>query len=119
MSTNQPLVGVNRTEPGVALDETAQYIKGQLAEAAASPVGDGGGAIAPAALHFGERLIGRSSRSGSGVVVAKNAGQPAVDRPPCANQLWAVSPTSTGLSARAVVVDGYREGSSSCPIPCS
>jgi hypothetical protein len=27
-------------------------------------------AIAPAALHFGERLTGRSSRNGSGVVIA-------------------------------------------------
>jgi hypothetical protein len=76
-------------------------------------------AIAQAALHLGECLIRRSSRNGSGVVIAKNAGQPAVRRPPCASQLCAISATRTGLPARAVVAHGSRDDSRPCPIPCS
>jgi len=76
-------------------------------------------AIAQAALHLGERLLGRSSRNGSGVVIAKNAGQPAVRRPPCASQLCALCATRTGLSGRAVVARGYGDDSRPCPIPRS
>ena len=87
------------------------------AEAAASPVGDGRGAIAPAALRFGERVIARSSRNDSGAVITEKAGQPAVRRPPCAYELGAIRATRTGVLARRVVCGGYRDDSRPCPIP--
>ena len=84
---------------------------------AASRRSAGRGAIAPAALHFGERVIARSTRNASGAVITEKAGQPAVRRPPCANPLCAISATRTGLPDRPVVRCGYGDDSRPCPIP--
>jgi hypothetical protein len=77
----------------------------------------GRGAIAPAALHFGERVIARSSRNASGAVITEKAGQPAVRRPPCASQFCAFSATRTDFRARQLVPSGSRDDSRPCPIP--
>jgi hypothetical protein len=81
-----------------------------------APVGDGGGALATAALRFGERPIGRSSRaqrSGDSRKCRAAGGRPATMREP----VMRVSATSTGLAARAVVSAGMGRTLDPAPYP--
>jgi hypothetical protein len=89
-TSSQPSSG-NAARLKVLLTSFRAWWPAAVSGAAGSPVGYGRGAIAPAALHFGERVIARSSRNASGAVITEKAGQPAVRRPPCAHQLSAIS----------------------------